>query len=196
MSSYNVDTMTPIPIEDKGVVWLVYPDGSIWSSPDTVEMSRTRFGKVQTFVREVPSKKLSPYISKSGYHVVACMRKTKRVKVFAHRLIARAFVPGYEPHLSVNHINGNKLDNRPENLEWLTIADNTRHQWNIGLVDLCGEKQPTHKLTQKQVIHIRKALRLGVSANSLAIIAGVNPTTVYLIQYGKRWKHLDDSTSC
>jgi hypothetical protein len=186
--------MNPIPIEDKGIVWLVYPDGSIWSSPDTVEMSRTRFGKVQTFVREVPSQKLSPYISKSGYHVVACMRGGKRVKVFAHRLIARAFVPGYEPHLSVNHINGNKLDNRPENLEWLTVSDNSKHEWETGLIDLRGENQPGHKLSQKQVIHIRKALRLGVPANSLAIIAGVNPSTIYLIEWGKRWTHLDESS--
>lgn len=188
--------MTPIPIEDKGVVWLVHPDGSIWSSATTIQTSRTRFGKVQTFVREVPSQKLSPWISRSGYLVVACMRDKKRVKMFVHRLIARAFVPGYEPHLSVNHINGNKLDNRPENLEWLTLADNSRHEWETGLADLRGENHPSHKLSQKQVIHIRKALRLGVPANSLAIIAGVNPSTVHLIEKGKRWKHLDDSTSC
>ncbi len=196
MPGYYVDTMNPIPIEDKGVVWLVYPDGSIWSSADTRTTTRTRLGKTQTFIREIPSKKLSPWLNHSGYLNVACMRNSKRVKVFVHRLIARAFVPGYKPHLSVNHINGNKLDNRPENLEWLTIADNSKHGWETGLVDLRGEKHPTHKLTQQQVIHIRKALRLGVPANSLAIIAGVNPSTVYLIEYGKRWKHLDDSTSC
>jgi hypothetical protein len=191
-----MDTMNTIPIEEKGIVWLVKEDGSIWSAARTNTVKRIRKGQEQVFQSYSPERQLSPWVSKSGYYVVSCLRDDKRPKMFVHRLIARAFVPGYSPELSVNHINGNKLDNRPENLEWLTIADNTRHQWNIGLVDLCGEKQPTHKLTQKQVIHIRKALRLGVSANSLAIIAGVNPTTVYLIQYGKRWKHLDDSTSC
>jgi elongation factor P hydroxylase len=117
--------------------------------------------------------------------------------MFVHRLIARAFVPGYSPELSVNHMNGNKLDNRPENLEWMTLAENSAHAWKTGLVNLRGENTPSHKLTQRQVIHIRRALRLGVPANSLAIIANVNASTVYQIEWGKRWNHItDDPTSC
>jgi hypothetical protein len=75
-------------------------------------------------------------------------------------------------------------------LEWVTSEQNTKHEWETGLVDLRGEKQPNHKLTQKQVIHIRKALRQGISANSLSIIANVNPSTIYLIEKGKRWRCL------
>lgn len=189
--------MNTIPIEEKGIVWLVKEDGSIWSAARTNTVKRIRKGQEQVFQSYSPERQLSPWVSKSGYYVVSCLRDDKRPKMFVHRLIARAFVPGYSPELSVNHINGNKLDNRPENLEWLTLADNSAHAWATGLVDLRGEKHPTHKLTQKQVIHIRKALRLGVPANSLAIIAGVNATTVHYIAQGKRWKHLeDDSISC
>jgi hypothetical protein len=102
------------------------------------------------------------------------------------------FVHGYRPHLTVNHINGIKTDNRPENLEWVTLAQNTKHEWETGLVDLRGEKQPNHKLTQRQVMHIRKALRLGVPANSLSIIANVSPSTIYFIEKGKRWASIGE----
>lgn len=184
--------MNPVTIHEKGVEWLVYPDARIFR-PETVTTTlRTRNGKQQSFVSVRPQTEIKPWVAKSGYHVVSAKLGPNRPKVFVHRLVAMAFVPGFTDGLTVNHINGNKLDNRPENLEWVTLADNTKHEWETGLVDLRGEKHPGHKLTQKQVIHIRKALRLGVAANSLAIIAGVNPSTIYLIEQGKRWAHLVD----
>jgi hypothetical protein len=192
-----MDTMKTIPIEEKGVVWLVKEDGSIWSAARTNTVKRIRKGQEQMFQSNSPERQLSPWVSKSGYYIVSCLRDDKRPKMFVHRLIARAFVPGYSPELSVNHINGNKLDNRPENLEWITLAENSAHAWATGLVDLRGENAPNHKLTQRQVMHIRRALRLGVPANSLAIIANVNPSTIYQIEWGKRWKHItEEPTSC
>lgn len=51
------------------------------------------------------------------------------------RLIAITFLgkPNKESN-TVNHINGNRLDNRIENLEWLSISDNLRHAFNTGLM--------------------------------------------------------------
>lgn len=94
--------------------------------------------------------------------------------------------------MHINHINGVKTDNAPENLEWVTNEDNVRHAWDTGLVDLRGEKQPGSKLTQKQVMVIRKLLRDGVSANSLSIVAGVSASLIDLIRDGKRWAHLPE----
>ena len=66
----------------------------------------------------------------SGYLLVDIRRddgvtKSKRV----HRLVAEAFLPNWNPEWpwTVNHINGNKDDNRLINLEMLTTADNNRH---------------------------------------------------------------------
>lgn len=49
------------------------------------------------------------------------------------RLVAMAWVDGYSHELTVNHVDGNSLNNRADNLEWLTIDDNIRHGFSIGL---------------------------------------------------------------
>ena len=49
------------------------------------------------------------------------------------RLVARAWVPGYSNELTVNHIDGNFLNNHSTNLEWLTREDNIRAGFNAGL---------------------------------------------------------------
>jgi hypothetical protein len=182
-----IDSMKKVNVHQKGVDWIVCEDGSILRPAWTSYTTRHKNGASQHFVSVHKEKVLTPTLNSRGYLEVSAKLGDKRPKMSVHRLIAIAFVLGYADGLSVNHINGNKLDNRPENLEWVTLAENTRHQWRTGLVDLNGENAPRHKLTQRQVIHIRRALRVGIPANSLSIIAGVDPSTIHLIEKGKRW---------
>lgn len=182
--------MIKVHISEKGADWIVCNDGSIYRAAFVSKTTRVRKGVTQEFETNVKEKKMSQCLDRNGYMYVSAKIGDKRPKVAVHRLIARAFVDGYESHLCVNHINGVKTDNRPENLEWMTLSDNNKHARETGLNDLAGENQPNHKLSAKQVIHIRKALEKGVSANSLSIIADVNPSTIYLIQKGKRWASL------
>ena len=49
------------------------------------------------------------------------------------RLIAMAFLPLPYEKMTVNHINGNPMDNRIGNLEWCTIGENIRHGFDTGL---------------------------------------------------------------
>lgn len=191
MSCAIIDSMKHTHITQKGVSLIVKEDGSIWRPAFQSSTKRVRAGIEQEFVCDYQEKQLAQCKNKNGYLEVCVKQDGKRVKLSVHRLIGLAFVNGYQEGLTINHINGNKTDNRIENLEWVSLADNTKHQWATGLVNLRGENQPGHKLTAKQVIHIRKALKAGISANSLSIIAGVNPSTIYLIEKGKRWSHLD-----
>jgi hypothetical protein len=185
--------MKTIEIHEKGAAWVVSESGEIFTKDRTLTINRKRLNKNQQYQRTEKGIKLSPHLSQSGYLIVSQKANGKRPKVFVHRLIGMAFVDGYKPELSINHINGIKTDNRPENLEWVTLSENTKHQWSSNLVNLRGEDHPSHKLTQKQVIHIRKALQKGISANSLSIIANVSPSLIYLIEKGKRWASIVDN---
>lgn len=70
-----------------------------------------------------------------GYHIVLLYRNEgKRYTAKIHRLVAQAFIPNIDKKSAVNHINGNKKDNRVENLEWSTNRENTRHAIDTGLM--------------------------------------------------------------
>lgn len=50
------------------------------------------------------------------------------------KLVALAWCPGYEPGKQINHIDGNPLNNRASNLEWVTGAENIAHAMRTGLI--------------------------------------------------------------
>lgn len=147
-----------------------------------------RWGTSQTTTK--PDQLLSPYVEKTGYQTIAVQIYGKRKRFHVHHLVARAFAPGYASHLCVNHIDGNKLNNLPGNLEWVTRARNTQHAWEAGLVDLRGERHPGSKLSSGQVRTIRKLLGLGATCGELATLCGVSTSTILLIRDGKRWNSI------
>lgn len=56
---------------------------------------------------------------------------TRRV----HRIIAETFIPNLENKKQINHIDGNKLNNNYNNLEWATASENTKHAFDSGLAE-------------------------------------------------------------
>ena len=63
-----------------------------------------------------------------GGYIQYELSKNNRKKFFkAHRLVAIAFLPNPENKREVNHIDGNKHNNRVDNLEWATTSENQLH---------------------------------------------------------------------
>lgn len=64
-----------------------------------------------------------------------CLWKDGKEKThLVSRLVAKTWCDGYSEGLTVNHKNGQPLDNRAENLEWCSLTDNIRHAFDFGLV--------------------------------------------------------------
>ena len=79
------------------------------------------------FVLSQRGEPLKPSKNPKGYYIATICVDGKPISVAVHTLVARAFCDGYSPELQVNHIDGNKENNRADNLEWVTAKENSQH---------------------------------------------------------------------
>ena len=89
-----------------------------------------------------------------------------------HRLVAENFIPNPNNKSQVNHINGDKTDNRVENLEWVTNSENIKHAIDNGLQD------NTSKVMNKLGGQIRTAVERGYVIKDIAERNGVSERTI------------------
>jgi len=117
-------------------------------------------------------------------------------KCRVHRLVAEAFIPNTENKSQINHIDGDKLNNNVSNLEWVTASENTKHAYDLGLHKQTGTFNGNSKLTEKEVIEIRKVwsktrgLKLGITQKDLADKYKVSNKTISAIILRKTWSHI------
>ena len=113
-----------------------------------------------------------------------------------HSLISGAFLGPPAVGLEINHVDGNKQNNRLENLEYVTRGENESHAHRLGLKtanwpSYRGEDHPGAKLTCVAVTHIR--LMHASSTWSTAALArhfGVTPGCIRKVLSGETWAHV------
>ena len=131
---------------------------------------------------------VTPRVSNWGYVRVALVDGRKIFYRSVHRLVAMAFVDG-DSTLTVNHIDGNKQNNRYDNLEWVSLSENVRHAFRTGLKSVkSGQESHAAKLTAEMVDSIKKEYCPGkVGYITLGKKYGVTSSNIRQIIKGRTW---------
>lgn len=77
-------------------------------------------------------RKITPYLGSDGYMHVRRRENGKIYYCRVHTIIANCFVENPNNYKYVNHIDSNKKNNHPSNLEWCTNSENIKHGWDSG----------------------------------------------------------------
>lgn len=121
-------------------------------------------------------KKLIGKIHKGGYREILINHNKKRKYILVHRLILSTFTENLGDKRTVNHKDGNKLNNALSNLEWATDSENQIHAIKTKLVN--------HKINFEIAEQIRGE---NGSHRELAIKYGLGKTMIGYIKNNKRW---------
>lgn len=107
-----------------------------------------------------------------------------------HRIVAKYYLPNPLNLPCVNHKNGLKRDNRVENLEWCTVADNIRHARETGLNNNKHENHHQATLTNAQIHEICQLMQDGWRNKEISEKFGILKHIPTQIRNGVTWKEI------
>jgi hypothetical protein len=126
---------------------------------------------------------MAAFRSYRGYFYVKLVRDGVRAKFSIHGLVARAFIGPRPDGHDVNHLDCDKSNNRPGNLEYVTRAENIRHARRA--------ERKTCKLTSHSVRQIRHLSQEGVSYLALSRQFGVKAAAIRRAVRKHTWAHVE-----
>lgn len=161
-------------------------DALLVSLLDEGVYSVTKDGRV---ISHRSGRELSQWVTRSGFKMVS-LRLGGRSLVHAsvHRLMALAFLPPPARYMVVDHINGDKADNRIENLAWCTQQENVRRDFDAGRnnIGASGEKHNNAKLSDREAEAVCRLFSTGrIGVRDLALAFGVSGNAIWSILKGK-----------
>lgn len=131
---------------------------------------------------------VTPFLNSDGYPTVVLFENGNETAASVHRLVMAVFHGERPPTIQVNHRNGDKADNRLDNLEYCTQAENIRHRIDTLGFQVRGEANVNARLTREQVREIRHlANGGGLLQREVAEKFGIAQQTVSKIVRGDRW---------
>jgi hypothetical protein len=136
-------------------------------------------------------------VKKKGGHLQVVIKVDgKNRGVAAHRVVWTIFNGNIPVGKIINHKNGVKDDNRPRNLEAITLKENSIHardvlgRWRGPKTATRGEGNVNSILKEKDIIAIRAMLDNGNRHVDIAEKFNVCTTTIHNIKHGKTWAHV------
>lgn len=171
----------------------------IWKDiPSLVDYQASNLGNIRSVDRIVPttSKTGTPCFARRKGKVLSATKKSLYPQVniggvkYVHRLVALAFLSNPERKREVNHKNGNKHDNRIENLEWATPSENISHAYNTNL-NHTGQNHVHARLSEDDIKEIAKLYETtDLLQREIAAQFGVTQPHISDILKGDRWKRV------
>lgn len=179
-----------------GEIWKPIPGYYLYEASTLGRIrSWRKSGAALRYSGGIPKRSASPKIISifpmiDGYMRVSLQRCAKCSQQFAHRIIALAFLGPIEVGMQVNHKDGNKKNNAPENLEYCTQSENIRHAYRTGLIrDKRGDDHHNTILSELDLCLLRVELAFGKKKQGqLAKEYGIAESTLSAIKHGTKRK--------
>lgn len=125
----------------------------------------------------------------TGYETIGLSKDGVKERFLVHRIVAMAYIPNPENKPTVNHINGNKKDNRVENLEWNTYREQQLHAIETGLKPT--QHIRTDRSADDETVHlVCQYIMQGFTRKEISEMLGVSPWLVKNIISGKQYKDI------
>lgn len=129
---------------------------------------------------------LKSSINKRPYLRLVLCKNGKQRTIPVHKLVAAAFIGECPEGMEVNHIKQPKTNNRTENLEYVSHAENMKHAARNGLMNPCrGEKNGSAKLKYSDVMQIFELREKGLSHRKICTIIKISRRQVSRILRSK-----------
>ena len=144
---------------------------------------------------------LKPSLSKSGYLTVRLSKNGVGITKTLHRLVLSNFIDNIDNLPQINHKDGNKLNNKIDNLEWCSASHNTKHAWQNSLIvpsekfkerasrqfikNLADKQRKLNNEIADNIIEIYN--NKNISMKKLGALFNVSSQTVCNIIHGKRY---------
>lgn len=126
-------------------------------------------------IKKSGKKELIGKVTRCGYRMII-LSNGKKNYYLAHRIIAKLFISNPDNLPTVNHKDGNKLNNDITNLEWASYPSNLKHARDMGLTHAIINFAIAEEIRMENLSHQKIADRYGISK-----------TEVGYIKLNKRW---------
>lgn len=133
---------------------------------------------------------LKPLAGTNGYLYVNLRRLNQPRHESIHRIVAKHFLPPrQDSQIEINHIDLDKKNNLPSNLEWCTQSENARHAVAHGIRSGMTNPRVRKKLSPELVAAIREGHKsTGITLRALAKQFGISKAMAHMVVRNRAWK--------
>jgi predicted XRE-type DNA-binding protein len=163
---------------ENGRQYEVYKNGRIFALPFSYTDT---YGRTRNFEK----REVFPSKTRTGYFEINIGGRNCE-KWLLHRLIAYVWIDNPNAYATVDHLDGNKANNSVENLEWVSLEENIKREWENGLVEFDLQTaykkwKISSKIMPDVRLKIQKLYQEGKSQKELAEIFDVSQSQISVI---------------